>query len=229
MKIYAMSDIHGYLQEFEYALTKVDLSGDNMMILLGDYIHGPNSYGVLDRIMGLQEKYGTEKVIALLGNHEEMALNGTWNINEARFDLQGSDDDNTDDRYLNWMSKLPLYHVIGNTIFVHAGIDEEAAAEGYWELGTDEHFYTGKFPAETGKIDNFDMKIVAGHVGTYSISGDPYYNDILYDGGSHYYIDGTVHKSGEIPVLMYDTERDKFYRVTESGEWLILPYTQENY
>lgn len=223
-----MSDIHGYLQEFEYALSKVDLSGDNMMILLGDYIHGPDSYGVLDRIMGLQEKYGTEKVIALLGNHEEMALNGTWNINEGRFDLQGSDDDNNDDRYLNWMSKLPLYHVVGNTIFVHAGIDEAAAADGLWEWGTSEEFFTSKFPAETGKIDNFDMKIVAGHVGTYSISGDPYYNDIFYDGGSHYYIDGTVHKSGEIPVLMYDTERDKFYRVTDSGAWLILPYSEEN-
>ena len=69
MKIYAMSDIHGCLQEFEEALSKVDLSEDNKLILLGDYIHGPNSYGVMDKIMSLQEKYGSDKVIALLGNH----------------------------------------------------------------------------------------------------------------------------------------------------------------
>ena len=87
MKVYAMSDIHGYLNEFENALSNVDLSGENILVLLGDYIHGPDSYGTLDRIIGLQEKYGADKVIALLGNHEEMALDGTWNINEGGFDI----------------------------------------------------------------------------------------------------------------------------------------------
>ena len=228
MKVYAMSDIHGYLQEFEAALTNVDLSGENILILLGDYIHGPDSYRVLDRIIELQEKYGSEKVIALLGNHEEMALDGTWNINEDRFGVVGDFDDSNDDKYLSWMSNLPLYHVVGNTIFVHAGIDEEAATEGYWEWGTSEHIYTSKFPAETGKIENFDLKIVAGHVGTNNIAGDPNYHDIYFDGGSHYYIDGTVQRSGEIPILMYDTETDNFYRVTDGGPWLILPYDEEN-
>ena len=50
MKIFAMSDIHGCLQEFEAALELVDLSGDNKSILLGDYIHsGADSYGVLKK------------------------------------------------------------------------------------------------------------------------------------------------------------------------------------
>ena len=47
------------------------------------------------------------------------------------------------------------------------------------------------------------------------------------DGESHYYIDGTVLKSGRIPVLKVDTETDRYYRVTESGDWLILPYEEE--
>lgn len=34
MKIFAMSDIHGSLAELERALELVDLSGDNMLILL---------------------------------------------------------------------------------------------------------------------------------------------------------------------------------------------------
>lgn len=34
-----------------------------MLILLGDYIHeGPDSYGVLDRIMELQRKWGTDQI-----------------------------------------------------------------------------------------------------------------------------------------------------------------------
>lgn len=228
MKVYAMSDIHGCLNAFEKALFKVDLSGDNKLLLLGDYIHGPHDYEVMDRIISLQEKYGHDKVVALRGNHEEMALDGTWNINENRYGVRVDPAERDERKYLSWMRKLPYYHTVGNTIFVHAGIDEEAAEAGYWEWGTGEHIFTSQFPAQTGKIPNFDMKIVAGHVGTYAVSHNPYFHDIYHDGGSHYYIDGTVHISGAIPVLMYDTDRDMYYRVTESGPWLILPYDEEH-
>ena len=38
-KIYAISDIHGYLDEFINALSKIDLSDkNNRLILIGDYI-----------------------------------------------------------------------------------------------------------------------------------------------------------------------------------------------
>ena len=113
--------------------------------------------------------------------------------------------------------------VVNNTIFVHAGVDEEA---GDWrEWGTDDFTFTEKYPAETGK---FYMNIVAGHVGTAEISGDPHYHDIYFDGESHYYIDGTVLESGMIPVIQLDTETDKFYRMTETGRKPILSYDAEN-
>ena len=197
--IYAMSDIHGCLDAFEYALSLVDFYGDNKLILLGDYIHGPDSYGVLDKIMQLQNKYGSDKVIALLGNHEDMACDGRWPIDG----IGNEDDDNDnhtedDDRYLMWMQNLPRYYVEGNTIFVHAGIDEEA--EDLWEWGTDDYTFTEKYPAQTGRFYS-DMKIVAGHIGTAEISGDPGFHDIYFDGESHYYIDGTVLHSGIIPVI----------------------------
>lgn len=224
MKIFAMSDIHGYLSEFEEALSKIDLSGENKLILLGDYVHGPDSFGVLDKIIHLQNIYG-DKIIALLGNHEEMVLNGYASISSSHY---GEYEYVDSDKYLDWMSRLPLYHIEGNAIFVHAGIDEDAATDGFWEWGTSEEIFTSKFPAETGTIEKFDMKIVAGHNGTCGISGDPNYHDIYFDGGSHYFIDGTIQESGEIPVLMYDTDREKYYRVTDSGAWLILPYDEEN-
>lgn len=64
MIIYAMSDIHGHLQEFEAALELVDLSGDNKLILLGDYVQsGADNYGVIKEIMRLQQEYGTEKLL----------------------------------------------------------------------------------------------------------------------------------------------------------------------
>jgi serine/threonine protein phosphatase 1 len=72
------------------------------------------------------------------------------------------------------------------------------------------------------------MDIIAGHIGTAEISNDPNYHDIYFDGESHYYIDGTVLDSGVIPVLMVDTETNKYYMVNEAGNWLILPYDEEN-
>lgn len=72
------------------------------------------------------------------------------------------------------------------------------------------------------------MDIIAEHIGTSEISGDPRYHYIYFDGESHYYIDGTVLDSGVIPVLMVDTEENKYYRVTDAGNCLIIPYNEDN-
>ena len=81
MKRYMMSDIHGFLEAFEAALKKTDLSGKNQLILLGDYIdYGPDGRAVLEKVRALQEKYGSEKVIALMGNHEKHCWTGWKNM-----------------------------------------------------------------------------------------------------------------------------------------------------
>ena len=228
MKIYCMSDIHGCLAEFEEALSLVMEhleEPETMICLMGDYIHGgTDNYEVLDKIMNLQYQYGSDKVLALMGNHEELVLLGDSPINYM-IEAHGEEidhDDGEDDKYIQWMENLPRYYSEGKTIFVHAGIDEEAGD--LWEWGTGDEMFVGKYPAETGKIEGLDMKVVAGHVGTAEISGDPRFHDIYYDGASHYYIDGTVLESRIIPVLLVDTDEDKYYRVTESGNWLVLPY-----
>ena len=232
MKIFCMSDIHGCLAEFEVALSLVMEhleEAETMLILMGDYIHGgSDNYGVLDKIMKLQNRYGLDKVLALIGNHEEFVLWGDSTINHMikTFDEEQFIDEGMEDKYIQWMENLPRYYTAGNTIFVHAGIDEEAGD--LWEWGTGDEFFVGKYPAETGKIEGLAMKVVAGHVGTAEIVGNPSFHDIYYDGESHYYINGTVLDSGVIPVLMVDTDTDKYYRVTETGNWLILPYDEEN-
>lgn len=217
MKIYAMSDIHGASEEFEYALSLVlphlD-EPDTMLILLGDYVDGYDDVGVLRCIIALQNKYGTDKVIALKGNHEEMFINESFmgqdytNIPEKHF-------------YDNWMENLPLYYVHNKTIFVHAGINEET--EDMWEYETSEDTLLWKYPAQIGNFFE-DYIIVAGHVGTSEIAENSHFHDIYYDGQSHYYIDGTVQESGIIPVIMVDTDTNQYYRVSEGGNWLILHY-----
>jgi len=231
MKIYCMSDIHGCLAEFEEALSLVIEhldEPDTVLCLMGDYIHGgTDNYGVLDKIMKLQYQYGSDKVKALMGNHEEFVLLGDSTINHMmkNFDEELGNDDGKDDKYYRWMENLPRFYTEGNTIFVHAGIEEDAGD--MWEWATGDDIYVGKYPAETGRIEGLDMKVVAGHIGTAEIAMDPKFHDIYFDGESHYYIDGTVMDSGIIPVLLVDTDEDKYYRVTETGKHLIYPYDEE--
>ena len=97
-----------------------------------------------------------------------------------------------------------------------------------WEWGFEDDIFTGKYLAKVGKIPDLDMKVVAGHVGTAEISGEPRFHEIFYDGESHYYIDGTILDSGYIPILKVDIKTNKYYRVTETGIWLIQPYEEEN-
>lgn len=107
------------LAEFEEALSMVSEHLDEegtKLILLGDYF------------MELQCRYGSDKVITLMENHEEFVLLGDSTINHMinTFDENLETDDEDDDRYIRWMENLPRYCTEGNTIFVHAGIDEDA-------------------------------------------------------------------------------------------------------
>lgn len=217
-----MSDIHGCFQPFLDALDFVDLSKDNKLILLGDYIHGrqEENYKVLDKIISLEREFGTDKVIVLAGNHEDMVCSGRFQISED------TNNDDNEDQYIIWLQGLRRYYVEGVNIFVHAGIDEEL--RDLWEM-TDDYTLTEKFPATLGKFecDDADMKIIAGHIGTAEISEDQSFHDIYYDGKSHYYLDASTLDSNVVNVLKIDTEHNKYYCVTETGDRLILPYDEE--
>lgn len=90
--IYAMSDIHGCMGELQKQMDQVDLTGNNCIAFLGDYIdYGDSSYQVLKYLWNLQEKYGVEKVVVLKGNHEQMFLD--W-MNDYRNPYPDGTEDN---------------------------------------------------------------------------------------------------------------------------------------
>jgi len=107
--------------------------------------------------MHLQEQYGNDKVMALMGNHEDMVIGGESTIDSMYGGMQWYDNENADDLYISWLSSLPRYYTEGNTIFVHAGIDETVGD--MWEWETSDDIYTSKYPAETGRIEGLDMKV----------------------------------------------------------------------
>lgn len=54
--IYVMSDIHGCIAELKKQMEEVELSGNNRIVFLGDYIdYGADSYHVLKYIWELQK------------------------------------------------------------------------------------------------------------------------------------------------------------------------------
>lgn len=104
-----------------------------------------------------------------------------------------------------WLKTLPLYYETKKQIFVHAGIDEEAGD--WWQHGTSEEVFVSKYPETFGY---FYKDIIAGHIGTNSFKNEKGFYDVYFDGESHYYIDGTVEESGNIPLLIYDSLKEEY-------------------
>ena len=70
MRILAIGDIHGHSAAFDALIAAVKPKLEDIIITLGDYIdRGPDSRGVIDRLIALNE---TGQLIALRGNHELM-------------------------------------------------------------------------------------------------------------------------------------------------------------
>lgn len=72
MRILAIGDIHGCLRAFDTLLALVDPQPGELLVTLGDYVdRGPDSKGVLDRLLALQSRC---RLVPLRGNHDLMML-----------------------------------------------------------------------------------------------------------------------------------------------------------
>lgn len=216
-------------------------AGKDKLILLGDYIdRGPESYKVLKKVYDIQQECGSDNVIVLKGNHEQWFqeflekksrdwLGEDEKLNTSRtflteeqmaelkelaikervekvYDFIRQCIKDNHGELLKWMKRLPYYYATDTQIFVHAGVDEEAGD--WWNVGTPDYYFTGKYPPTLGE---FYMDIIAGHTATSSIVGEREFHDVFYDSQSHYFIDGGVERSSNIPVLVYDDEKKKYY------------------
>jgi serine/threonine protein phosphatase 1 len=135
MRAIAISDIHGCLKTFQALVEEnVQLTKGDTLYLLGDYIdRGPDSKGVIDYILQLQD-FGYN-VKCLTGNHEQMLL-GALNAltNELKIDLflhnggmQTLDSygltlvDLLSHPHLEFFENLKYYIELEDYILVHAG------------------------------------------------------------------------------------------------------------
>lgn len=147
MRTLAIGDIHGCLRSLEDLLLYVGLREDDVIITLGDYVdRGPDSKGVIDRLLALRE---THEVVSLKGNHELMMLESVdseaclnhWLSfgGEETLASYGSSFDDVPETHWEFMKKARPYHEMETHFFVHANVDPAAPIYAqpdemlYWE------------------------------------------------------------------------------------------------
>lgn len=156
-RVCAIGDIHGAFDELNKSLTTLKVAklstadkfrfdwtgGETVLVFTGDFNdRGLYTKQVYDAVMDLQEKAEKAggKVIATIGNHEVMLLNGqieTWaktltshKKQHYQNTLDSFTNDNTDFHkaisekglYGKWIRNLPLFTVVNGFMFVHGGI-----------------------------------------------------------------------------------------------------------
>ncbi|MCB0640449.1 MAG: serine/threonine protein phosphatase [Phaeodactylibacter sp.] len=140
MRRFAISDIHGHLQTFEALLSRLALRPEDELYLLGDYIdRGPDSRGVIDKILEMQE--AGMQVHCLRGNHEQLFLNAYHSQSAVDSDLwMRNGGKETADSYdadtwahfprshVRFFESLPHYFEVPGFVLVHAGINFRKAA-----------------------------------------------------------------------------------------------------
>lgn len=139
MGLIAIGDIHGCPQSLDALLEEIDPTSDDHLLFVGDYIdRGPDSKGVIDRLLDLREEV---KCTFLRGNHESLMLGyldsgafNLWRVNGGVSTLQsyvGEDDDDFDipEAHIEFVRNTKLYHETDDFFFVHAGLKPELTIE----------------------------------------------------------------------------------------------------
>lgn len=145
-KRWVIPDIHGYSKTLQALLEQIRPEKTDHLIFLGDYIdRGPDSKGVIDFIMDLQNR--GYKLTTLMGNHEEFMLKSLHfqqnkkglfsalkpnKVKNEWMEFGGKETlksfktrhiENIPHSYFDWMNKLEYYLEFNDYVIVHAGLN----------------------------------------------------------------------------------------------------------
>ncbi len=136
MSIIAIGDIHGCAKSLDELLERLSPAKDDHIVFVGDYIdRGPDSKGVIDRLLGLRE---THQCTFLRGNHEVFFLNHlnglrhdeeVWRLNGGVQTLKSYTDEHDQvvipPEHVEFVRDTKLYFDSPSYFFVHAGLQPE--------------------------------------------------------------------------------------------------------
>ncbi len=140
-RLFAIGDIHGCLDELSRLLEALELERGDKVVFIGDYVdRGPDSRGVIDKLLELRDSTQVETVF-LKGNHEDMFLHfvGERGSHGEVFLINGGRQtlgsygvtpgpggprvrDALPEAHLSFLRDLVLSHRDPPYLFVHAGI-----------------------------------------------------------------------------------------------------------
>lgn len=181
-RIFAISDIHGFFDEFETLRSYVRLSiTEDILISCGDMIdRGPKGREVVEWFKRMQ---GPTKgrVQALFGNHEHLLLSYisgnikksdyTYTVYGGSFTLDSYKGKELHlERHSEYIASLPFVLSLGDLVFCHAKInplktlEKQTAYDTLWDYKKD--FYLNESYCNDDKIYIF------GHTPTYYINKD---------------------------------------------------------
>lgn len=236
---YAMSDIHGYYQEFLKSLELVDLTNiENRLFLLGDYVdNGSHSYQVFEKIQELESTYPNQ-VTTLLGNHDEWfydwlisetptsevfveTIKSFFSLDELK-EILSTNLDNFESAIRQEIKTNPRFSTF--ITWFKEKYQEPRYIETDWQIfvhaGIDEEagifWKKGTDPKMfTNKFPittgKFLKDIISGHVASSQVAkNEEFLGKNFFDRHNHYFIDGTVDRSKVIPVLEFDTETQTY-------------------
>jgi serine/threonine protein phosphatase 1 len=150
---------------------------DDLIVVLGDFIDGgPDSRGVIEQLIALSSRC---RLVALLGNHEEMLLNAVESRSEFRYWLKLGGQQTLDSycTYRTDIEVIPAEHVrfirgclnylaTDTHIFVHANYDPDAPLN---RMSTTRLRWGAIKPAEV-RPHSSGKTVVVGH--TPQVSGE---------------------------------------------------------
>jgi serine/threonine protein phosphatase 1 len=165
-------DVHGCLKTFQALLQKIQVTKEDQVFLLGDYIdRGPNSSGVIELILDLLSQ--GFQLHGIRGNHEEMIMDCMMQGAKALYgyaeqyrvlDLLDGTGKKINPRYLDFMSGLPYLIETEGYILVHAGLDffnkHIDPFENYSEM-----LWIRDFEVDTDRLGG--RKLIHGHTPVY--------------------------------------------------------------
>ena len=134
MGLIAIGDIHGCARTLDVLLERLAPTREDHLIFIGDYIdRGPDSKGVIDRLLKLRETY---RCTFLRGNHEAFMLDfmdthdfQLWGMNGGVTTWQsytnGSREPHFPEEHLEFIRQTKLYYNAPDFFFVHAGLRPE--------------------------------------------------------------------------------------------------------
>lgn len=137
-RILTLGDIHGCFDKLMSLWQKIEVTDNDLVIFLGDYID--RGAQVAETLKWILEQSKKENIIFLRGNHEQMLLDTfqghmdklTWLFNCGPATIQAlsklkAEDKTFIERFQNFVENLPLSYSIEiggrQYMFVHAGVD----------------------------------------------------------------------------------------------------------